>query len=455
MSTAAEKRAWAVQADAYELREATGQAPIPWWWSEDKKKSLARPSTAGTAVSDHHGAFADAALGSLSTDPTRRPVYVHWLYAQYLGFQGFSVPIGDFGKLAMTTPSPLKSHNAALIAAKGLGAAEQQLEFAGWRQALPLLDKKRRERQEEVVDHSSEAPKKGNRRVGAAKSLSDDGKSRPGRGANGPGKSKRVSWKPAGQAGPKREMRASPSGGKHRRSLAMLDELHAEGQLSKEEYREAKRKVLDAMERDSPTPTAAEPPPPSSGQEPPTAPEPTVASTEPAGGPPADDGEAAQDEQMMNDLDAALASANVSAAGGGGEGEAAATEVDAAAPPAGDSDQYMTEEEEERWLARGGGSVVAAGPVLDLQPHGCAFEASSTVELSVDTRTMVGDFRGAALFCALRRTGPHDGGAEDNAGSWEPLEPDEGISLSPGGMLTVQLRTLSRIMVVWLKVGHE
>lgn len=68
-----------------QLRAATGRAPIPWWWKPAPPRPGDEPGRAPTP----HEAYAEAAM-----DPhtSSRAVYVHWLYAQCLGYQAFSIP---------------------------------------------------------------------------------------------------------------------------------------------------------------------------------------------------------------------------------------------------------------------------------------------------------------------------------------------------------------------------
>ena len=117
-------------ADAEVLREQTGRAPTPWWWPQPDPKGPKRP---GRPASAHHEAFARAALDPSSIDPSSRPVYVHWLYAKCLGYQGFSIPL-SFGQLALTTPHPTREIHAKAITAKGLDQDSQEglfSEFVG------------------------------------------------------------------------------------------------------------------------------------------------------------------------------------------------------------------------------------------------------------------------------------------------------------------------------------
>ena len=62
------------------LERETGTAPAPWWWKP--QTLLADP---GKPPPTPHDAYAAAAL-----DPhlSSKGVYVHWLYAQWLGYTG-------------------------------------------------------------------------------------------------------------------------------------------------------------------------------------------------------------------------------------------------------------------------------------------------------------------------------------------------------------------------------
>lgn len=93
-----------------QLKADIGRCPVPWWWQPQKGEDGQRAPTP-------HEAYAATAL-----DPhaSSRSVYVHWLYAQCLGYQGFSIPIGSFGQLALTTPAPVRQSHVKQITARGL-----------------------------------------------------------------------------------------------------------------------------------------------------------------------------------------------------------------------------------------------------------------------------------------------------------------------------------------------
>ena len=116
--------------DAERLREKTGGAPTPWWWSREDAvadSTAERPGRGSRPPSAAHSEFAAAALGA--DTESHRDAYVHWLYAQSLGYQGFSVPLQEpWGQLAMTTPMPLKERHSKIIRACAVEiAAAQQL----------------------------------------------------------------------------------------------------------------------------------------------------------------------------------------------------------------------------------------------------------------------------------------------------------------------------------------
>jgi|EP01047_Picozoa_sp_COSAG01_P023354 hypothetical protein len=107
-----------------QLKEATGRAPIPWWWPEPDPKAV--DGGGGRAPTPHEAFMAQEA------DPhtVSRKVYVHWLYAKTLGYQGFSIPIGKHGKLTLTTPSPKRGRHTKMITARAVEAATAQQLFA-------------------------------------------------------------------------------------------------------------------------------------------------------------------------------------------------------------------------------------------------------------------------------------------------------------------------------------
>lgn len=73
-----------------QMKQNTGRAPVPWWW------------------------------GAQIPASSSRATYVHWLYAQSLGFQGFSVGIGAHGQLELTVPAPLKSSDQKKVVARAV-----------------------------------------------------------------------------------------------------------------------------------------------------------------------------------------------------------------------------------------------------------------------------------------------------------------------------------------------
>ena len=111
-----------------QLKADIGGCPTPWWWAPPKDEN-GMPGRAPTPLE----AFA-AGSGS-------RSMYVHWLYAQCLGYQGFSIPLGSFGQMALTTPAPVRESHVKQITARGLDSklqdgvmAESWVEAtAGWK----------------------------------------------------------------------------------------------------------------------------------------------------------------------------------------------------------------------------------------------------------------------------------------------------------------------------------
>ncbi len=73
-----------------QMQQDTGRAPVPWWWGEQIPPASSRAT------------------------------YVHWLYAQSLGYQGFSVSIGVHGQLELTVPAPMKSSDQKKVVARAV-----------------------------------------------------------------------------------------------------------------------------------------------------------------------------------------------------------------------------------------------------------------------------------------------------------------------------------------------
>jgi hypothetical protein len=105
-----------------QLKADIGRCPVPWWWQQPKS------GEDGQRAPTPHEAYA---AGALDPHASSRSMYVHWLYAQCLGYQGFSIPIGAFGQLALTTPAPLRQSHVKQITARGLDATLQEELFAG------------------------------------------------------------------------------------------------------------------------------------------------------------------------------------------------------------------------------------------------------------------------------------------------------------------------------------
>ena len=388
------------------LRESTGRAPVPFWWP-----SIDVPAIGGRRPSVPHAAFAAAATkppaeGS-SANPKQFDTYVHWLYAQNLGYQGFSLPLKfpDMPKpkratskkeealfaaeykllmtLVVTTPVPTKDHLAAAMVVIGVKKVEQATIFADFVEWLASFEEVhdvqfQADEQEGVLE---EEPKKGPK------------KSRyPSTRRAKPGK---VTWKPGEPEPP------PVDGGHGESSMILLGDLYEDGQLTEKQYVQAikavKKTVRDARRASA---GGAEPEP-----EPEEEPEPERARTP------------EQLEEVQAETDVAEEVMMV-------EPE---PEVEPIDPP-------------ELTL----GEVIKCGPSLDLLPHECEFEDAA--EFSFDIDGMVQKYEGDALFCVLRR---------DNAESdWAPLDSTERIYLSDTGLAAVELHSFCEVQVVWMKSLH-
>ena len=214
------------KADQSVLLEATGRAPVPFWWNSPEKV----PMIAGRRPSVPHAAYAAAALeppaGTSSTAPKFEDTYVHWLYAQNLGYQGFQIALEDSRKsIVLTTPPPTKDHLARMITSRKIKLAAQQELFdqfesvlTGFEREVPLETG-----DEKSAPKAKEAPNK--RRVGPRK------------------KAAKVTWKPKKEEPPSPQRQGT-------KSLQLLQDMFEAGRLTQIEYTEAvrtvKRTVKDA-----------------------------------------------------------------------------------------------------------------------------------------------------------------------------------------------------------------
>ena len=95
-----------------QLKADIGGCPTPWWWAEKKD-------------ADGNSTRAPTPLEAFAAGAGSRSMYVHWLYAQCLGYQGFSIPLGSFGQMVLTTPAPVRESHVKMITARGLDAKLQ------------------------------------------------------------------------------------------------------------------------------------------------------------------------------------------------------------------------------------------------------------------------------------------------------------------------------------------
>ena len=457
----------ALQASGKTLRAATGSAPRPFWWPQpeetapDAAGGAARPST---AASSHHEAFAAAELNP-TTAMRQRPEYVHWLYAQAQGYQGFVVPHSGVGGVALTTPHPVRDTHSKQIVAQSLESMEDGLFDA----LLTKLQFRKLRSPSPVVEE--EVPMTAQERLALRKAQALEAAvgAKPGKkGKKGGDGKKAVSWK----VGPVRAPPArSPTPGPGEsfsewRELNTLQELMDEGQLSHSEHEERVKKVKkkhaakkeEAQKANSPKKGETPPPPVDDSLEPApeveAAPEEAAPEAEPEPEVEAEPEPEEDPEPTMEELealaaaeaaaDAEVAKANkekAEAAGEDGEGDGEEEEV------AAEVIEYVPEYD----LEAASDDVVGHGPALDLLPYECSFKPDEFAEYSFDLRAMLSGYQGEALFCVLRQvTLSTDPDAEEST-AWAPLASEEGISLSEGGVVTVEIKRFGRIMVVWMR----
>ena len=208
-----------------------------------------------------------------------------------------------------------------------------------------------------------------------------------------------------------------------RRQLDTLLELHQEGQLTKKEYEERKKKVekkaaLGPLDlRGCPSPilkrkAAATPPPPVAEEtpgetpeeveEPPAEPEPTEEEAAAAR-------EAEAAAEAAADAEVAAVPAPAPQPGAEPEGSNDAAAAEEGGGEEGGEEGAVAEEVmeiearvDEYELEAASGEVVAHGPILDLLPEDCTF-GDAAAELSFDLRPLLGGYQGEALFCVLRQ----------------------------------------------------
>ena len=460
----------AQRASGKTLRAATGSAPIPFWWPQPEENApdvagggAARPST---AASSHHEAFAAAEAG-LGASMRQRPEYIHWLYAQAQGYQGFVVPHSGVGSVALTTPHPVKDTHAKQIVAQSLESMEDglfaalltRLQFRKLRAPTPVVEEPVPETaQERLARRKAQALEASNGPKPDEKTKKEkDGK-------------KGVSWKVGPVSAPPAR---TPTPGPNEtfsewRELNTLQELLDEGQLTVKEHKEREKKIRKKhadhkayVEKPS-SPKKGETPPPTVDESleavPEVAPGGDAAAEADAAAEPEPEEEPKPEpeedpEPTMEELEA-LAAAEIKAD----------AEVAKAMKAAAEEKAKNGEEEEEEEVAAevieyvpeydfepADADGVGHGPALDLLPYECAFKDSEFAEYSFDLRAMLNGYQGTALFCVLRQvTLSTDPDAEEST-AWAPLESGEGISLSEGGVVTVEIQSFGRIMVVWLR----
>ena len=468
-TAAPQSPAEALQASGKTLRAATGSAPRPFWWPQPEETApdvgggVARPST---AASSHHEAFAAAELNPTAM-MRQRPEYVHWLYAQAQGYQGFVVPHSGVGSVALTTPHPVKDTHAKQIVAQSLESMEDglfdalltKLQFRKLRSPTPVVEE--------------EVPMTAQERLALRKAQALEAATgpKPSKGKKGEDGKKGVSWK----VGPVRAPPArSPTPGPGEtfsewRELNTLQELMDEGQLTKAQHvervkktkkkhaakKEEAEKATSPKKGEAPPPTideSLEPAPEVTPEATPenaaaAAPEDAEAEPEPVAEPePEEDPEPTMEEleaaaEAEAKADAEVAKANKKKAEEAGEEEGAEEDVVA------EVIEYVPEYD----LEAASDDVVGHGPALDLLPYNCSFKTTEFAEYSFDLRAMLGGYQGEALFCVLRQvTLSTDPNAEEST-AWAPLASGEGISLSEGGVVTVEIQSFGRIMVVWMR----
>ena len=397
-------------ADQSVLLAATGRAPVPFWWNSPDRV----PMIAGRRPSVPHAAYAAAALeppaGSSSTVPKPFDTYVHWLYAQNLGYQGFSIALEHSNKsMVLTTPPPTKDHLARTIAAREikLPALQDQFEYVltGFEREAPLASRTDEEKAPPKAQKAQKKTRSGPRQRAA-----------------------RVTWKPKIKEPPP----PPPPGKNGSTSLQLLQDMYEAGSLTENEYAEAirtvKKTVKDAARKANTS--AAEPMEDSIEKKEKSEPEPEEERrTEP------------QSEVETEPTPEPQSEAEVVAA----EGDVA-EEVRVVDP----AQEEAEEEDNVEPPSKSISDALSVGVTVDLLPYECEFEVAA--ELSFDIGAIVQDYQGDALLCILRQD--PKSGEEDEQAPWAPLDNTESVFLSESGLVTVELHSFCRIMVVWMASLH-
>ncbi len=417
--------------NAQKLRDRTGRAPSPWWWPEPSAHTHSNSNADSRPPSAAHSEFAAISMGL----ETQQQAYVHWLYAQSLGYQGFSCFLGKpCGKLVLTTPMPTLDAHVDRISVRGLEPDDQKRSYSEFLSALlefepkPRVDEgaaeRERQLQAEVAAEAERArqARKSKRRAGWAPMRAPKDKTSFAPDAQ----------LPIGRLRPsiKRAQRAATAG-KGTRALNMLREMYDDELLCNYEYREAMASIMDLVATAraaglcdpelQPEPDTCNPGP---DPEPESAPATDTDKTE--GGEPLGPGdsmgtydEAGQPQSGDGVTPAVTATAQDNAA----EVEVIETPL----PPLVDR--------------------VHMGPVVDLAPCDCSF--SEAAELSIDVSELFGGYRGDALVLALRKGASQS--SASTTGTWAPLDNTESVSISELGIATIRIRSFGQIMLVWIE----
>ena len=416
--------------NAEKLRERTGRAPSPWWWSQPRS-----PTTGGSRPpSAAHSEFAAMSMGH----DLHHDAYVHWLYAQSLGYQGFSANLGEpCGKLVLTAPMPTNDLHADQIAVCGLTPDDQKREFSEFLSALLSFEPKQtvdpraadaeRQRQAEVAAEAERArqARKSKRRGGwqPMRRSKDETSFAPDEQL------------PVGRLRPsiKRAQRAAAAG-RGTRALAMLQEMYADDLLCTYEYREATASITELL-------AAAK----AAGLlDPDLEPEPEP---EPEAAPVADTDETdGRDDEPSGPGDNTDKHDEADQAGTDGDGAASVgTAIDTAIDTA---EEHAAVPQVTALPLPPLVDRVHIGAVVDCTPHDCSFNEAT--ELSIDISQLFGKYEGEALVVALRKT-PVSQSSAGAASTWAPLERTESVSVSELGIATIRVRSFCQIMLVWLQ----
>ena len=388
-------------ADQTVLLEETGRAPVPFWWPTPDRA----PMIAGRRPSVPHAAYAAAALeapaDSSSAVPKQYDTYVHWLYAQNLGYQGFRMTLDDRHSIILTTPPPAQQHLARMIAGSTMTLPVQQ-------ELFDLL--------EDVLTGFERVPIDSPAAQGALQEEAPQAKTPKKRrfASRKPGK---VTWKP------KEEERASP-GGKGASSLQLLHDMYEGGQLTEKQYAEATRAVRKTIKEAARRASAlAE----GASAEPEPEPEPAAEPDESAAPAPEEDEDVAEEVRVIEEPEA---------------------ELDVDPPTVSISDAL---------------SLGVVFDLLPYQCEFETAAAEFSFDLGALVKDYEGDALFCVLRRDASSGSGGDGDGDDegegeSAGSeasvWAPLDSNEGVSLSETGLVTVELRSFCTIMVVWMASLH-